>query len=133
MSSVRKRKHKRNYEIAQTSLKEAKRRRSVPAGPGRFMLTFTEQAPSLRRTALISPRRCWQSSIAHNPLCYCVLTESKEFTDSYVNLGYRTSTLPNETPPLNDLIVNTASLYVSTHRAPHRPKPSNPRRGDVIR
>ena len=80
-----------------------------------------------------APLQCWLSSIAHESPCYRMLTESKELTDPYIDLGYWTSTLPNEATPLDDFVGDTASLYVSVHCAPHRREPSNPLRGDVIR
>lgn len=76
-------------------------------------------SPEVRLPILrfIAFSRSWLSSVAHDVSRPCMLTESKELTDSYIDPDWRTSTHPDEPPPLFDSVDHIASLS-SLHTAP---------------
>ena len=59
----------------------------------------------------------WLSGVAHNLSSSCMLTGSKDLTDSYIDPNWWTSYQPNEPPPLFDSVASVTSLS-PLHTAP---------------
>ena len=120
MSPTRKR--KRNYEHSLNSSERGQENKGCACKVAKVdpeVPQSENDSPRVRLPVLqlTTSFERWLSSVAHNSSSSCMLTGSKDFTDSYIDPDWWTSYQPDEPPPHFDSIASTTSLS-STHTAP---------------